>query len=38
MIVNHKMNCFNCLEVGIVFKVKKSSKYNPNYLVDGYDT
>lgn len=35
---NHKMNCFNCLEVGIVFKVKKPSKYNPNYLVDRYDT
>lgn len=38
MMKNNKMNNFNCLEVGIVFKVKKPSKYNPNYLVDRYDT
>lgn len=34
---NYKMNYFSCLEVGIVNKVKKPSKYNPDYLVDKLD-
>jgi hypothetical protein len=34
----YKMSCFSCNEVGIVVKVKKPSKYNPNYLVDKYET
>ena len=32
------MNTFNCLEVGIVFKTKKPSRYSQNYLVNSYDT
>lgn len=35
---NHKMNCFNCLEVGIVFKVKKPHEKYPQYMVTEYDT
>lgn len=38
MMKNHKMNCFNCLEVGIVNKVMKPSKYNPDYLVKKFET
>lgn len=34
----YKMNTFCCLEVGIVFKVKRPHKRNPNYLVTRYQT
>lgn len=38
MIKNHKMNCFNCLEVGIVFKVRKPHKRFPQYIVTRHET
>lgn len=38
MISNHKMNTFCCLEVGIVFKVKKPRENYPQYYVTKYDT
>lgn len=34
---NYKMNCFNCLEVGIVFKVKKPHKIFPQYIVTTHE-
>lgn len=38
MMKNNKMNCFNCLEVGIVFKVKKPHEKYPQYIVSRYET
>lgn len=35
---NHKMNCFNCLEVGIVFKVKRPHERFPEHIVTRYET
>ena len=35
---NYKMNCFNCLEVGIVFKVKRPHERFPEHIVTRYET
>lgn len=35
---NHKMNTFCCLEVGIVFKIKKPRENYPQYYVTKYET
>lgn len=38
MMKNNKMNTFNCLEVGIVFKVKRPHERFPQYMVTRHDT
>lgn len=38
MCSNYKMNCFNCLEVGIVFKAKKPHKIFPEHIITTHET
>lgn len=38
MMKKNKMNTFNCLEVGIVFKVKRPHERFPQYIVTRHDT
>ena len=38
MMKNYKMNAFNCLEVGIVNKVKVPHEKYPQYMINKYDT